>query len=57
MGNIRHSVAPVSGALTAYSSGVTFRTSNTTASKLFFSSEPLSLRDSELMLLWKKKKN
>lgn len=37
--------------LTAYSSGVTFSTSNTTASKLFFrSEEPLSLRDSELLL-------
>lgn len=40
--------------LTAYSSGVTFSTSNTTASKLFFSSEDaLSLRDSELLLFWK----
>lgn len=42
--------------LTAYSSGVTFRTSNTTASKLFFSSaEPLSLRDSELLLFCRSK--
>lgn len=42
--------------LTAYSSGVTFSTSNTTASKLFFrSEEPLSLRDSELLLFWKTK--
>lgn len=40
--------------LTAYSSGVTFSTSNTTASKLFFSSDDaLSLRDSELLLFWK----
>ena len=40
--------------LTAYSSGETFSTSKTTASKLFFrSEEPLSLRDSELLLLWK----
>lgn len=39
--------------LTAYSSGVTFSTSNTTASKLFFrSEEPLSLRDSELLLFY-----
>lgn len=43
--------------LTAYSSGVTFRTSNTTASKLFFSSaEPLSLKDSELLLFCRNKK-
>lgn len=41
--------------LTAYSSGVTFRTSNTTASKLFFSSEePFSLRESELLLFWRR---
>lgn len=46
------------GRLTAYSSGVTLRTSNTTASKLFFNSEPLSLNDSELLLFWQiKKKN
>lgn len=37
--------------LTAYCSGVTLSTSNTTASKLFFrSEEPFSLRDSELLL-------
>lgn len=47
-----HQETPAPSSLTAYSSGVTFSTSNTTASKLFFSS-PLSLRDSELLLLWK----
>lgn len=38
--------------LTAYSSGVTFSTSKTTASKLLSSDGPFSLRDSELLLLW-----